>query len=215
MRKTKVVGFSVPPELYKKFNATIKKKHKTKSEFFREVLDVYFKTLDSVVPKEKVDFEEKDLAKVLKAYWGLRASSDTKTIIIGLGIVVKDGKILIGGRKEKDKWVENLSWVFPGGKMSSLNFEEEIINEVKEETSLDVKVDNLVAARIHPDSGFKLVQIVALYFSCSPVSEQQKAKPKGDLSELKWVKPTEVFKHFTTSTCDEVTRFLVTLEKAV
>ncbi len=213
MRKTKVVGFSIPPKLYKKFNAIVKKGHKTKSEFFREVLDVYFKSLDFTTSSKEVGFKESDLAKALKSYWTLRASSDTKTIIIGLGIVTKNSKVLIGGRKEKDKWVENLTWVFPGGKMDSLDFEKEIKDEVKEETGLKVKVDNLITARIHPDSGFKAVQIVALYFSCSPISEQ-KVKPGGDLSELKWVKPTEVFKHFTTSTCDEVTKFLITLEKS-
>lgn len=214
MRSTKIVGFSIPPELHKKFNAAIKKGHKTKSEFFREVLDVYFKTKNSTAPSKEVGLRELDLARALRSYWTLRASSDTKTIIIGLGIITENGKVLIGGRKEKDKWVENLTWVFPGGKMDSLNFEKEIGDELKEETGLEVKVDNLIAARVHPGSGFKTVQIVALYFSCSPTSKQ-KAKPGGDLSELKWVKPTEVFKHFTTSTCDEVTKFLVTLERSL
>jgi len=70
-----------------------------------------------------------------------------------------------------------------------------------------------VAARIHPDSGFKPIQIIALYFHCKPVSGS-KPKPGGDLNQLKWVKPTEVFQYFSTSTCDEVTKFLLTLEKA-
>jgi len=209
-----VIGFSIPPELNKKFESITKKKHKTKSEFFREVLGVYFKTVDSaILRKEKFDPKETDLAKILKSYWSLRSSGDLKTIVIGLGIVVKNGKVLIGGRKGKDEWVENLTWVFPGGRMDSLNFEKAVKREVKEETGLRVKVENLVAARIHPDSGFKSVQIVALYFHCSPISDR-KEKPGGDLSQLKWVKPTDVFKHFTTSTCDEVTKFLVTLEKS-
>ena len=121
--------------------------------------------------------------------------------------------MLIGGRKEKDLWVENLTWVFPGGKMNSLDFEKEIKNSIKKETGLKVEVKNLITARIHPDSGFKPVQIVALYFHCKPLSPNI-AKPAGDLSQLKWVKSTAVFKYFTTSTCDTVTRFLVTVEKS-
>lgn len=213
-RKTKVIGFSIPPELNKKFEAIREKKHKTKSEFFREILDIYFKTIDtSTSPDDKFTIEEADLAKILQSYWNLRASRKSKIIIIGLGIIVKDDKVLIGARKEKDKWVENLSWVFPGGKMESLNFEKEIKKEIKEETGIKVKIENLVAARIHPDSGFKPVQVVALYFHCSPTLDQPEA-PGGDLSKLKWVNPTEVFKYFTTSTCDEVTKFLTTLEKS-
>ena len=209
-----MIGFSIPPELNKKFESVTKRKHKTKSEFFREVLDAYFKTVDSAVfRKGKFNPKEADLAKILKSYWSLRSSGGLKTIVIGLGVVVKNGRVLIGGRKEKDEWVENLTWVFPGGKMDSLDFEESIQSEVKKETGLKVKVENLVAARIHPDSGFKSVQIVALYFHCSPISDR-KEKPGGDLSQLKWVRPTDVFKYFTTSTCDEVTKFLVTLEKS-
>jgi len=213
MRKTKVVGFSIPPELHKKFEAIIKKGYKTKSEFFREVLDVYFRTLNSAIPLgSRVKLEEPDLAKALKIYWDLRSLGNVETIIIGLGLVVRNGKILIGRRIEKDKWVENLTWVFPGGRMDSLNFEKEIKKEVKRKTGLEVKVNSLVAARVHPDAGFKTAQVVALYFQCTPLSDN-KVKPGEKMSELKWVKPTDVFKHFTTSTCDEVTKFLIVLEK--
>ncbi|MDD5710737.1 MAG: NUDIX domain-containing protein [Candidatus Colwellbacteria bacterium] len=214
MRKTKIVGFSIPPALHREFEALIKKGHKTKSEFFREVLAVYLKTLESVVPgRENINVSEPDLAKALKIYWNLRSLGDTETIIVGLGLIVKDGKILIGHRTEKDKWVENLTWVFPGGRMNSLNFGEEIKKEIRKKTGLKVKVNSLVAARVHPDAGFKTAQVVALYFHCTPLSDKE-AKPGEKMSELKWVKPTDVFKHFTTSTCDEVTEFLTTLEKA-
>src|SRR3989344_5203929 len=108
MRKTKVVGFSIPPELHKEFEALIKKGHKTKSEFFREIFAVYLKTLESAISgRERMSFEEPDLAKALKTYWDLRSLGETETIIVGLGLVVKNGKVLIGRRVEKDKWVEN------------------------------------------------------------------------------------------------------------
>ena len=214
MRKTKIVGFSIPPALHKKFEAVVRKKHKTKSEFFREILESYFKTsTSSPSQRRKNDPEEIGLAKTLKTYWELRSSGNLKTIIIGLGIVARNGRVLIGARKDKDPWVENLTWVFPGGKMNSLDIEEEIKKQVKNETNLKVSVENLITARIHPDSGFKPIQIVALYFHCKPISTY-KAKPGGDLSQLKWVKPTEVFKYFTTSTCDQITKFLLVLEKA-
>jgi ADP-ribose pyrophosphatase YjhB (NUDIX family) len=215
MRRAKVVGFSVPPEIHQKLERLIKKEHKTKSEFFRDILDVYFKTVKlGSTDNHPVKIQEKDLAKILRNYWTLRSTSSMEIIIIGLGIIVSESKkVLIGARKNKDHWVENLTWVFPGGKLTSLDFAEETQREIKEETGLEVTVKNLVAARIHPDSGFKPVQIVALYFHCEPAN-QKRPKPGGDLVKLKWVRPTEVFKYFTTSTCDEVTKFLVTIEKA-
>lgn len=216
-RKTRVVGFSIPPEIDNKLEKFIKSKHKTRSEFIREMIDVYFNSIESksdAQHESRVELAESDLAKVLKSYWLLRSQAPLKVITIGLAIVVnKEGKVLIGARKLKDKWVENLSWVFPGGNLDTLDFSQDVQNEVKQETGIDVKVNSLVASRIHPDSGFKSMQINALYFYCTPVKEKR-LKPGGDLKSLKWVGPTEVFKYFTTSTCDEVTKFLTTFQKA-
>jgi 8-oxo-dGTP pyrophosphatase MutT (NUDIX family)/predicted DNA-binding protein len=216
-RKTRVVGFSIPPEIDNKLEKFIKSKHKTRSEFIREMIDVYFNSVSSKVSarlEPSLELTENDLAKVLKSYWLLRSQAPLKVITIGLAIIVnKEGKVLIGARKAKDKWVDNLTWVFPGGNLDSLDFSRAVEREVKEETGLSVKVNSLVASRIHPDSGFKSLQINALYFYCSPVDEK-KIRPGGDLKSLKWVEPTDVFKYFTTSTCDEVTKFLTTLQKA-
>jgi 8-oxo-dGTP pyrophosphatase MutT (NUDIX family) len=211
MRKTKIMGFSIPPETYKKLNKTIKDTHKTKSEFFREMISVYYST---AAPPHPTLPTEADLAKILETYWKTKAKIKEEIIIIALAIIENEGKILIGARQGKDRWVDNLTWVFPGGKIDSLDFHKELVKEVKEETNLTVNSLNLITARVHPDAGFKDVQIVALYFHCGLSNTKQKEKPMGDLAKLKWVKPTDVFKYFTTSTCDDVTKFLTTMEKS-
>ena len=156
----------------------------------------------------------RDLATLLKKYWDKKSTIQCKVLPIVLAILINEDKnVLIGARKLKDEWVENLSWVFPGGKLNTLDFNNEVINIVREETGLTVKVKDLIAARIHPDSGFKNVQIVALYFYCET---RDKGIPTsgGSLNQLKWVKPLDVFKFFTTSTCDEVTKFLTMIQKS-
>ena len=218
-RKTRVVGFSLPPEIDDKLERFIKTKHKTRSEFIREMIDVYFNSIEKARKAKSEDsgslsITENDLAKILKSYWILRSQIPLKVITIGLAVIVNEGgKVLIGARKTKDKWVDNLTWVFPGGNLETLDFSGEIQKEVKEETGLNVKVNSLIASRVHPDSGFKSLQINALYFYCSPIKEKR-LTPGGDLKRLKWVLPTDVFKYFTTSTCDEVTEFLTTIQKA-
>lgn len=96
--------------------------------------------------------------------------------------------------------------------MDTLKFDDELKKIIKEETGIEVEVKSLVASRIHPDSGFKDVQIIALYFYCQPISKE-KEKAGGILERLKWVKPSDVFKFFTTSVADEVTKFLIMIEK--
>lgn len=206
-RRTKIVGFSLPPQINNEVEEYLKKTHKTRSEFFREMIYSFFSGNTHIS-------SEKDLAMILKSYWDVKSSTKLELIPIVLAIITDpDGNVVIGGRKEKDKWVENLSWVFPGGRLESLDMEEEMIRIAKEETGLDIKVKQLVASRIHPDSGFKNVQIVALYFHCT-VNNIKNTKPGGSLDCLEWVKPLSVFKYFTTSTCDEVTKFLTMIQKS-
>jgi len=211
-RKTKVVGVSLPPETHKKVEEFIKNNHKTRSEFYREMIANYF--VDQEPGSRTNVVSETSIAKTLKKYWKLRSQNKLKLIIISLGIITNSrGRILIGAREQDDEWVENLNWVFPGGRLSTLDFEKETKEIIKKKTNLDVSVENLVSARVHPDSGFKPVQIIATYFHCKSLGSSR-IKTSEDLKKLVWVDPLDVFRYFTTSTSDEVTKFLATLEKS-
>jgi 8-oxo-dGTP pyrophosphatase MutT (NUDIX family) len=206
-RKTKVVGFSLPPEINNQVEEYLQRTHKTRSEFIRETIGSFFAN------STQEDISEKDLASLLKSYWDIRSNAGIEIVPIVLAIITNSkGKVLIGARKVEDKWVDNLTWVFPGGKLNSLVMEDEVKRLVLEETGLEVSVNQLIASRIHPDSGFKRVQIVALYFDCS-IDNGKDIIPGGSLDKLEWINPLDVFKYFTTSTCDEVTKFLTMIEK--
>jgi len=127
-------------------------------------------------------------------------------LTVGLGIVHKNGNVLIGCRKEKDEFVEHLTWVFPGGKLESLDFEKEIKKIVKEETNLDIDANRIVAARRMPESN---INAILIYFDCIGEGIERAG---GDLKELKWVPATSVCKYFTTSVMNEVMIFLKEIE---
>lgn len=214
-RKTKIVGFSLPQEVHEQLETLVKKKHKTRSEFLRELIDSYSRSTEIVTNSYTQSSGDNlpDLAKILKSFWQTRSTIPLKVIIVGLGIIVdKKGRVLIGARMDKDPWVKNLSWVFPGGTVSSMDFETEIKKKILLETGLLVSVNSLVSTRVHPDAFFKKAQVVALYFHCSPANETQ-ITPGNGLAELKWVWPTEVYKYFTNSVSDDVAKFLFSLEE--
>ncbi len=189
----------------------LKTSHRTKSEFFREMLRAYFRSIEHTSTDTRS--ADQDIAYALKLFWDTKTQAPV-TIVVGLGIIEKNGKVLIGGRKKKDPHVKKLSWVFPGGKMESLDFASEVVREIREETGLDISVRRLISARVHPDSHAPDVQVVALYFACSVVG-RAKEMVGGEFTELRWVDPTDVYKYFTTSVSDDVARHLVALEKAV
>lgn len=212
-RKTKILGFSLPPETYEKIESLLRTTHKTRSEFMRQIIDSYLeitqKTLEGA-PRAEIAVSPQDINKILKFYYQIIGQNKKEVMVIGLGIISnKKGEVLIGKRKEKDPLVKELSWVFPGGRFESLDFERELTKTVKEETGLEVYINQLIHARLIPDSPEKKIKIIALYYHCAPVSGSEQAG--GDLNELKWVPAMKIFHYFTTSTADEIVSFLGTI----
>jgi ADP-ribose pyrophosphatase YjhB (NUDIX family) len=151
-----------------------------------------------------------DTNKVLKLYYKFISESKPKpTIVICVSIINKKNKVLIGLRKDKNKYVKDLKWTFPSGQLESLDFEKKVVASLKEETGFNCKVNHLLHARLIPDSPNKPVRIIALYYYCRVLSGTQKAG--GDFKELKWVLATEVNRYFTTSVSDEIMQFLGSL----
>lgn len=125
-----------------------------------------------------------------------------------LGIVwnSKTKKILIG-RRENDPYIKKLTWCFPGGRPDyQKDLEEYLKLEIKKKTNLNVKVDKIVFAKTYPEDR----QFLSIYYLCSVKVSREKAGEK--FVELKWVKPVEVKKYFTTSLSPLLLKFLKTLK---
>jgi ADP-ribose pyrophosphatase YjhB (NUDIX family) len=127
-----------------------------------------------------------------------------------LGIIYdpESKKILIG-RRENDPHLKELSWVFPGGRPDYKNdMDINLRFEIKENTGLDVDVKHVIFAKTYPEKR----EFLSIYYHCELTTAGQKELTDGNLKELKWVKPSEVGKYFTTSIHDEVLTYLKTLE---
>jgi ADP-ribose pyrophosphatase YjhB (NUDIX family) len=112
-----------------------------------------------------------------------------------LGIIfdTKTRKILIG-KREKDPFIKNLGWCFPGGTPDyGKDLEEAFEMVVKKKTGLKVKNLGSIFSRI-PNENEKFLLI---YYLCEVVGGKE--KPGEGFKKLKWVKPTELQKYFTTS----------------
>ncbi|RLG14979.1 hypothetical protein DRN69_03670 [Candidatus Pacearchaeota archaeon] len=116
-------------------------------------------------------------------------------------------KILIG--KRKDPYIEKLTWTFPGGKAEPGDELESVLKrKIKEKTGL--KVENLgsIFARVPPEKK----DLVLIYYLCEAIEGEEKAT--GDLTELKWVKPEEIEKFFTTSFHPYLKEYILNLKKS-
>ena len=64
----------------------------------------------------------------------------------------------------------------------------------------------VVFAKTYPEKR----EFLSIYYLCEVVGGEE--KPEEKLVELKWVKPTEVKKYFTTSLQPKLLKYLKTLE---
>lgn len=106
---------------------------------------------------------------------------------IAVGVVEKEGRILITKRKE-DGLLGGL-WEFPGGKIRrDETAEQACLREIKEEVNLDIEVRQHLTRVKHAYTHFKIVMEV---FLCSYISGRVRLNGAVD---HRWIKPEEIEK---------------------
>jgi len=130
-------------------------------------------------------------------------------LVNSLAIVYNpQNKRILIGRRERDPLVKTLVWNFPGGRPGySKNLEDYLKIEVKKKTNLDIKIKKLIFARIPEENG----RFLLLYYLAEPLNVG-KEKAGEKFVEIKWIKPTEARKFFTTSLHPEIANLLKKLK---
>ena len=131
---------------------------------------------------------------------------DFKVVVLGVIFDPKTKKILIG-KREQDPSVKKITWCFPGGRLNiDENPEEALKKRINEKTGLDIESLGCVLARTFPERKDMLLS----YFLCEITGGKPKAK--GNLTQLKWVSPDELEKHFTTSFHPHLKEYVMNLK---
>jgi ADP-ribose pyrophosphatase YjhB (NUDIX family) len=116
----------------------------------------------------------------------------------------KKTKTILIGRREKDPLVRKLVWNFPGGRPGyTRELEDYLRLEVKKKTNLDVKIKKLIFARIPEENN----RFLLLYYLAEPLNVG-KEKAGEKFVEIRWIKPKDARKFFTTSLHPEISRLL-------
>ena len=112
-----------------------------------------------------------------------------------LGIIrdKKTGRILVG-RRQDDPFIKKLGWCFPGGRPAyEKGLEHYLALEIKKKTNLDAEAKDVLFARTFPEDR----RFLNIYYLCEVTGGKEKAGEK--FAEIKWVKPAELKRLFTTS----------------
>jgi len=105
-----------------------------------------------------------------------------------LGIIEKDGNILLVKRKKDD----GILWSFPGGKVEvGESSEEAIAREVKEECDVVCNPIRLLGSRIHPVTNVEIE-----YWLCEFQSGEAKVAAPEEIEEVAWKTKDEVLEMF-------------------
>ncbi|HUW43473.1 MAG TPA: NUDIX domain-containing protein [Bacillota bacterium] len=128
--------------------------------------------------------------------------------IVLLGVVFDPNKkkILIG-RREKDPYIEKLTWCFPGGRLNhGKDLEKTLKKKIKEKTGLEIENLGVIFSKIYPEKK----DLLSIYFLCEVIGGKEKLS--NDLVELKWVTPEELETYFTTSFHPHMKEYVLNLK---
>jgi len=128
--------------------------------------------------------------------------------VILLGVIYdpEKKKILIG-KREKDPYFPELSWVFPGGRLNNGEDAGKALKKrIMETTGLDVGNLGSIFTKTFPDKK----GLVAVHFLCEV--RKGKIKESKKIKNLKWVKPEDLEKHFTTSFHPRLKEYILNLK---
>ncbi|MEK6830827.1 MAG: NUDIX domain-containing protein [Nanoarchaeota archaeon] len=129
-------------------------------------------------------------------------------LVVSLGIIfdTKKRRILIA-RRESDPYLKKLRWGFPGGRPKyGKDLERDLERVLKERTGLKVKNLGAVFSRVLEENK----KILLIYYLCEVIGGKE--KPDSDFVELKWVKPQDLQKHFTTSFDKRLKEYILNLK---
>jgi len=125
-----------------------------------------------------------------------------EVIVLGIVFDPKKKKILIG-RREKDPYIENLDWCFPGGR---LHIGEDVDQALKRKMKLKTGYSIKNLGSIFTDTRPERPSLVEIYFLTEAF--EGKEKPSDDILELKWISPKEIDNYFKISTHRKLKEFL-------
>ena len=136
----------------------------------------------------------------------MKELDDFKVILLGIIYDPKKKKILIG-KREHDPYLKKLGWVFPGGRLNhNEDVEGALKKRIKETTNLKVANLGSVFSKTYPEKK----DMLSVYFLCESLGGKEGAT--GKLTELKWVSPEDIEKHFTTSFHPHLKEYILNLK---
>lgn len=131
---------------------------------------------------------------------------DFNAVVLGIIYDPAKKKILVG-KREKDPYIPNLTWCFPGGRLNTgEEIDKSLKAHIKKKTGYDVMNLGSVFSKIMNERPNTIV----IYF----LTEVYKGKEKaGDgMKELRWVDPEELETLFQTSFNPRLKEYLINLK---
>lgn len=126
-----------------------------------------------------------------------------------VGIVYRDGHVLIGQLRKRNSLIPKIVWTFPFKEVKEDESPRKIIkNLFQDELSMNVKVGNFLIKYV-PSENPNIEQLFyeIKYISGNPIASRNYA-------HLTWVKPTQVLQYFSTSLSKDLMDYLRFLEKS-
>lgn len=155
---------------------------------------------------------------LIKIQYHLQNTLGSKHIVVPIGIIVKDGKVLMTLRNDPHNKKYHKKWHFPGGSVEfNETIEENLTREIKEETGYNVEIIKMLAkigVNKRETESFKY-QAFLVPFACKIIGGTPNPD-KCEVMKMGWFEPDKIKNQEMIDTNKEVyTRFLVDLNEII
>lgn len=128
---------------------------------------------------------------------------DKRIVVIVKGIILHNNRVLILRRSDDDK-INPGKWEFVGGKINfNENLEDALKREVKEETSIDIEVGDILYATNYKTSSDR--NDVVIVYKCKAIDDHVRLSKEH--TDYKWVTEDELKKFIYKELLDDLKRY--------
>ena len=126
-----------------------------------------------------------------------------------VGILIRNGYILIGELKNRNMDIPRMSWFFPYKEIKEDESPRLKIKELMKEIGISAKISKYLFTVV-PSENTNVEQIFYEIEYLRGI-----VKPNNNFLKFIWVKPTQVFKYFTNMIDIKVSDYLKILERSI
>lgn len=145
---------------------------------------------------------------IIKSFFELLTADNV--LIQAQAVITRGDRILIVLPKKSGTMIRYSTWEFPSVMLKNLSGRNDLVNKIKKDLGIRIKIDGLVLGRLVPEKLTTSEQMITLVYHCHITAG--KISPFSTIKEIKWISQNQLYRYFSHSVGDTLITWLSRLK---